>query len=75
MENIEKPTTIAREEFITNLVNLINESGLPAFVMEPILHNMLNEVQAIMNEQYEKDLEQYNLALQQGSMINETNEE
>lgn len=56
---IEKPITVAYEETSFKLANIINESGLPAFVVEAILTNIIKEVQTIRIEQYKKDKAAY----------------
>lgn len=63
MNKVKKPMTVAREDFFNSAITLINESDLPAFVLEPILQNLLNDVRNIMKEQYLKDLEQYETEL------------
>ncbi len=60
---MEKPITVVREEFIQNLVNLINDSKLPPFVITPILSSMLSEVKNHERIQYENDLSTYNQSL------------
>lgn len=59
----QKPTSVMRMEFISNMANTINNSGLPPFVMEPIVKDMLLEIQAATKKQYEYDKEQYEQAL------------
>lgn len=59
MDNLNKPITIVRAEFISNLVKLINETALPAFVMESILKDICLEVKGIAQKQYELDVEKY----------------
>ena len=63
----QKPLTIIRAEFINNLVKLINESNLPAFIIEPIFKDMLNDIHTAAEVQYEQDKQQYeqSLTLQQ----------
>lgn len=61
----KKPSSVAREDFINNMVEIINSSELPAFVMEPIMKDLYLEVQAAMKSQYERDKEQYELACQE----------
>lgn len=56
---INKPTTIVRQEFIDNLKNLINNSELPAFVIEPVLRDFLEEVKMVVKKQYEIDKSYY----------------
>lgn len=63
MEQITKPISVARQEFIEKIVNEINTCGLPLFVVEPILKDLLNEVSAAVKRQYEKEKAQYEQAL------------
>ena len=56
---MNKPFSMMCEEFKQNVVNLINSSGLPPFVIESILKNHLNEVSNIVNNQYQIDKAEY----------------
>ena len=60
---MNKPITLVYEEFKANLMYLINSSGLPAFVIEPVLLQYASEVKAAANSQYEEDLEKYQSGL------------
>ena len=60
---MNKPSTIIYEEFKQDLANLINNSGLPAFVIEPVLQNYLNETRMIMQRQYQADKDEYEKSL------------
>ena len=64
-ENIEKPMILARQEFADKLVGIINNSGLPMFVIEPILRDVYSEVKAMMQKQYEAELARYNSQMQE----------
>lgn len=66
---MNKPSTIIYEEFKQELANLINNSGLPAFIVEPVLQNFLNETRMAMQRQYQADKAEYDqyLAEQQVS--------
>ena len=70
-KEINKPIIVAREEFRSNLVNLINTSGLPIYVIEPVLNDILSEVVRVSQLQYQKELKQYQEALDNNK--NETN--
>jgi hypothetical protein len=63
MEQITKPITVVRQEFIEKMVNEINTCGLPLFVVEPILRDLLNEVSTAVKRQYEVEKAQYEQAL------------
>lgn len=58
-ENTYKPATIIRAEFISNIVDLINKSTLPLFVIEPILKDVYLEVKNAAQKQYETDVREY----------------
>ena len=64
MDNqIRKPLTIARQEFLENLANVINESELPAFIIGDVLSGVLSEVRALAERQYNNDRENYEKSL------------
>lgn len=64
-ENIVKPATLARRELIDKLVEVINESQLPMFVITPILEDLLAEVKSVEQKEYEADKAQYEQQLAQ----------
>ena len=61
--NIIKPITLIRQEFVDVLVEEINNSQLPMFVIEPILQNLLDQVKDAAQKQYEADKAQYEAQL------------
>ncbi len=64
MDNqIRKPLTIARQEFLENLANVINESDLPAFIIGDVLSGVLSEVRTLAERQYNSDKENYEKSL------------
>lgn len=52
---MNKPITIAREEFLNGLINLVNNAGLPAFIMREAMGNVYTELQRLEKEQLERD--------------------
>ena len=56
---MEKPISLKIKDFKNNAVNLVNTSGLPLFVVEPILKDILDEVQMVSNQQYLQDKANY----------------
>lgn len=64
-DNIAKPVTLVRRELIDKLVEVINESQLPMFVITPILENLLDEVKSVEQKEYEADKAQYEQQLAQ----------
>lgn len=59
MTEISKPITVVREDFITELTNLVNSCGLPPFIIEPILKDMLANVKVAAKRQLDADLARY----------------
>lgn len=70
MDKIQKPITVARAEFVSNLADLINNSGLPAFVIESILKDMLYDVRTMCKKQLELDTKKYQEMLAASDDIN-----
>lgn len=60
MDNNQKPLILLRKECYDNLSEVINNSQLPAFILEPILKDMLQQVQRAMNAEYNAALSYYN---------------
>lgn len=58
-EQIIKPMSVARAEFINSLTDLINNSMLPPFIIEPILKDMYNDIHMVAQRQYEADVKRY----------------
>lgn len=69
MNEIKKPMSVARQEFIDGLVDYVNNSQLPLFVIEPILQDVLNAVKVSVQKQYETEKAQYE------QMLNTQNKE
>ena len=63
MEKVNKPIMVARQEFIENLIGLVNNSGRPAFVMQPIVKDIANELANSVNQQFLAEKQQYEEAL------------
>ena len=61
-----KPSTILRQEFIDAEVKLINESGLPAFVLIDILERTVAELRQLEVQQYEADKAAWEVAQKEG---------
>lgn len=57
---MNKPITILADEYKNKQVDLINNSGLPFFIVESILRDCLREVQIASQRQLEMDKKKYN---------------
>ena len=56
---MNKPFSVVFKEFKEELANLINNSGIPPFVVESVLQNYLCEINNIANNQYQIDKMNY----------------
>lgn len=56
---MEKPATIIYKEFREKVINAVNESGLPAFVISLGLNQILREVQQLESQQLQSDIDSY----------------
>ena len=62
----QKPITVARQDFINDVVGLINGAGLPAFMLVEIFKDITAEMSRQANEQYENDKRAYEAAMKEG---------
>lgn len=74
MEN-NKPITLVREDFITGVAMLINQSGLPLFVIEDSLRQLLNSVSELARQQLEQDRQAYAMTQMESAQTEETDKE
>lgn len=51
-----RPIEILYEEFKTNLIALVNNSGLPPFIISQVLESILHEVRNLEKANYEQAL-------------------
>lgn len=61
---MNKPIIILREEFINKLAADIKESGLPAFIVRPIIEDILTQVREAERGEYRFASDAYNKAIQ-----------
>lgn len=71
---MQKPIVVARQDFVANIVKLINEAGseLPMFVIDDVLDDVRKQVQAEAQKQYQSAKEAYEQQL--ANENKETNE-
>lgn len=75
---MNKPANLIVEETKENIVKTINESGLPPFLLEPILKDLYNQVSILKQQELEKNRQEYENSLKQeekkkGAKKNEKN--
>lgn len=74
MENDNlKPLTVRKNEYVGAIVDLTNNSGLPLFVVEYLLRDLLNEVHLASQKQEKDELLGYNNVQKRDSSIVEDN--
>lgn len=56
---ILKPMSVSRQEFIDNITALIRDCMLPPFVIESVLKDVYNEIHILSQKQYEIDLKKF----------------
>lgn len=56
---MQKPLTVAYAEFNKQLTELINGSGLPAFVILTSLKSVSGELEKIAAQQYQRDSQSF----------------
>lgn len=52
---MNKPLTVARQEFVDELVELINSSALPAFIIREVIAKTDVELAKVEQTQYEQE--------------------
>lgn len=56
---MNKPISVVYEDLKHDIADLINNSGLPPFVLESVIKDFLVEISDVAKRQYEYDKEQY----------------
>ena len=66
-KEIQKPTVVLIEETRRKIGDIINESGLPAFLIAPVMRDLFEEVHEASRVEYETQKKQYEDMLAQQS--------
>lgn len=67
---MDKPISLKIKDFKNDAVSLVNNSGLPLFVIEPILKDVLSAVQTKLEQEYLQDKAIYEKSLKEGEKEN-----
>lgn len=62
---MNKPANLIIEETKEKIVKVINESGLPPFLLEPILKNLYDQISILKQQELEKSKQEYENSLNQ----------
>jgi len=60
---MDKPISLVRKETVIKLTKVIEESGLPLLVLEPIIKDLYMQIQQAMIQQTIAEEEEYNKSL------------
>lgn len=60
---MDKPQSVVFEELKQGIAQMINDSGLPAFMIEPMIRDFLMEIRDVAKSQYEYEKKQYDAYL------------
>ena len=52
---MDKPITLQIEQFKQELIRLVNESGIPVFLLDYILKDLSNEIHMLSKDKLKKD--------------------
>lgn len=67
---MNKPANLICEETKENMVKIINESKLPAFLLEPLLKDLYNQVNILKQRELEESKREYMNSLKQEEEVN-----
>lgn len=71
---MRKPLVITRNEFLQNLIQAANDSGLPFVIMEYVVRDFYDEVRKSASQQYENEKKEYDNLLVQYAESSEESE-
>ena len=71
---MEKPITVRISETRRKMINAINDSGLPLFILDSILKDLYGELHALSIQQEERDRIEYEQALTESQPENKASE-
>lgn len=60
---MDKPISLIRKETVIKITKVIEESGLPLLVLEPIIKDLYMQIQQAMVQQTVAEEEEYNKSL------------
>lgn len=56
---MQKPSTLLYREFVAKMQDILNNSGLPAFVMLQTMREVITKLEALEEQQYRRDFEEW----------------
>ena len=61
---IQKPLTVARRDFVQDLVNLVNRTELPTFIKLEVMERILDEMRPLIDTELKRDEATWRAAIQ-----------
>lgn len=61
---MEKPILMLKDEFTRSIYDHIQTSGLPLVIIEPILRDVHMDIARALQEEYKKQVQEYNAHLE-----------
>lgn len=62
---VQKPLTVARRDYVEDIVNVTNKAELPMFVKVEVLESVLDEMRPLADNELKRDEASYRAALQE----------
>lgn len=56
---MEKPTILKLKETESQIIEILNMSEIPAFVLKPMIEKIYRELEVLEQQEYEKEKEKY----------------
>lgn len=69
--SIQKPLALRKEEYIQILTQATNNSGLPMFILEYVLKELLLEVSSLAKEELKMSQNQYEEMISEQNQVEE----
>ena len=60
MKEIEKPTIMKAKELETSIIDLINTTNIPIFVVRPIIEKIFNQLVSLEQDELTRETNEYN---------------
>lgn len=71
----QKPITVAHKEYLDSIVNITNNSSLPAFIVSDVLEKILIEVKKAAEQELKRDTIEWRKACAEESKASEVTDD
>lgn len=56
---MEKPLSVIMTEVKTNVAKIINDSGIPMYILEPVIRDVYEQLCRVGNQQMEREAKEW----------------